>query len=103
MSGPAPEDDEEARIKDMFQATSEHWEETQEKMAQSVTDTIPKRHVGWGLICVIYASATPIFSSRGGGFKRPLPLAQQHYYEAKPLPPGYICHRCNKKGLRFLD
>jgi protein MPE1 len=31
-----PADDEAARIKAMFQANAEHWEETQERMSQSV-------------------------------------------------------------------
>ena len=33
---PIPADDEAARIKAMFQANAEHWEETQERMSQSV-------------------------------------------------------------------
>ncbi|KAF8327187.1 DWNN domain-containing protein [Cantharellus anzutake] len=78
---PAPENDEQARIRAMFQATSEHWEETQERM----------KH------------ATPIFTSRGGGPKRPLPPQQQFPLEPRPLPPGYICHRCNKKGHWIHD
>jgi len=77
-----PADDEAARIKAMFQANAEHWEETQERMSHAI----------------------PIYTSRGGGPKRPFqPTQHQPTFESKPLPPGYICHRCSKKGHWIQD
>ncbi|KAG8774443.1 hypothetical protein FRC12_001979 [Ceratobasidium sp. 428] len=86
--------EEAASIAAMFQASQEVWDETQEKMAQ----------------------ATPVYSNRGGfrggkpfnqgnrgpgeaggtggGFQRP---------ESRPVPPGYICYRCGKKGHWIHD
>ncbi|EJU03796.1 DWNN-domain-containing protein [Dacryopinax primogenitus] len=73
------DDEEQAAIAAMFQATSEQWQQTQEKMAQ----------------------ATPIHNSRGrGGFKggRPYQHHQAHEQPSRPPPLGYTCYRCGQKG-----
>ncbi|KZT56889.1 DWNN-domain-containing protein [Calocera cornea HHB12733] len=72
------DDEEQAAIAAMFQATSEQWQQTQEKMAQ----------------------ATPIHNSRGrGGFRgKPSQPHQQHEQPSRPPPLGYTCYRCGQKG-----
>jgi protein MPE1 len=108
-------DEEKERIKAMFQAETENWEETQERMSQFVL--IPYNYPSpfksihshkhdlfaftpsRGVSNV--RSATPIYNQRHTTGPRkpyvPHQQAQQHY-EPKPLPPGYVCHRCSKKG-----
>lgn len=69
--------DEAARIAAMFQATSEQWDETQERMAHAT-----------------YRERTGV-PRRGppprAGFQPPA-------VERPPPPAGYICYRCGKKG-----
>ncbi|KAG8923692.1 hypothetical protein FRC02_010976 [Tulasnella sp. 418] len=78
----ADNDDEAAAIAAMFSATSEQWQETQEKMAH----------------------ATPVYNANRNFTSRPYNRPQQQYHhEPKPLPPGYICHRCSKKGHWIQD
>ncbi|KAG9122841.1 hypothetical protein FRC07_000603 [Ceratobasidium sp. 392] len=84
--------EEAASIAAMFQASQEVWDETQEKMAQ----------------------ATPVYSNRGG-FRGGKPFNQGNRgpggeggaggsgggfqrQESRPVPLGYICYRCGKKG-----
>ena len=66
----------------MFQATSEQWDETQERMAHA---TYRER---------------PGMPRRGPpgrpGFQAPA-------VERPPPPPGYICYRCGKKGHWIQD
>ncbi|KAK9240449.1 DWNN domain-containing protein [Lipomyces kononenkoae] len=61
---------EEDMINAMFQAQSESWVHTQEKMA----------------------SATPVYG-RTSTSQRPRAPAPDH-----PPPPGYVCYRCGQKG-----
>lgn len=74
--------DEASRIAAMFQATSEQWDETQERMAHA---TYRER---------------PGMPRRGPpgrpGFQAPA-------VERPPPPPGYICYRCGKKGHWIQD
>ncbi|KAF8738220.1 DWNN protein, partial [Rhizoctonia solani] len=78
--------DEAAGIAAMFQASQEVWDETQEKMAQ----------------------ATPVYTNRGG-FRGGKPFNQGNRgqdgarQESRPVPPGYICYRCAKKGHWIHD
>ncbi|CAE6428379.1 unnamed protein product [Rhizoctonia solani] len=79
--------DEAAGIAAMFQASQEIWDETQEKMAQ----------------------ATPVYTNRGG-FRGGKPFNQGNrgqdgarQQDSRPVPPGYICYRCAKKGHWIHD
>ncbi|KAJ1307073.1 hypothetical protein OPQ81_008052 [Rhizoctonia solani] len=79
--------DEAAGIAAMFQASQEVWDETQEKMAQ----------------------ATPVYTNRGG-FRGGKPFNQGNrgpdgarQQDSRPVPPGYICYRCAKKGHWIHD
>ncbi|KDN42476.1 hypothetical protein RSAG8_06793, partial [Rhizoctonia solani AG-8 WAC10335] len=78
--------DEAAGIAAMFQASQEIWDETQEKMAQ----------------------ATPVYTNRGG-FRGGKPFNQGTRgqdgarQDSRPVPPGYICYRCAKKGHWIHD
>ncbi|CAE6426282.1 unnamed protein product [Rhizoctonia solani] len=75
--------DEAAGIAAMFQASQEVWDETQEKMAQ----------------------ATPVYTNRGG-FRGGKPFNQGtrgQQQDSRPVPPGYICYRCAKKGHWIHD
>ncbi|WFD34460.1 Protein mpe1 [Malassezia cuniculi] len=69
--------DEASRIAAMFQATSEQWGETQEKMAHAT-----------------FRERAPM--PRRGAPSRP--GFQQPAVERPPPPPGYVCYRCGKKG-----
>jgi protein MPE1 len=82
------DDDESARIAAMFQAQTEQWDETQERMANA---TYRER------------GGAP----RRGGPPRP-PPSQTHQaaYAAtpdRPPPIGYICFRCGTKGHWIHD
>ena len=71
--------DEASRIAAMFQATSEQWDETQERMAHATyreRSGMPRRG--------------PAPGGRGGFAPPPV--------ERPPPPPGYICYRCGQKG-----
>ncbi|KAK9314380.1 DWNN domain-containing protein [Lipomyces starkeyi] len=68
--GPGESTSEEDMINAMFQAQSESWMHTQEKMA----------------------SATPVYG-RSSANQRPRAPAPDH-----PPPPGYVCYRCGQKG-----
>lgn len=80
--------DEAARIAAMFQATTEQWDETQERMAHAT------------------------YRERGGAPRRggpPRPMTGQHHAAAqhpvsdRPPPIGYTCFRCYKKGHWIHD
>lgn len=87
----------------MFQAQTEHWEETQERMSQSVSlrRVILDRPLIYIKLFALFRSATPIYNNRGGAPRRSAPVAHvaAQSFESKPLPAGYICHRCSKRGL----
>ncbi|TDL23587.1 DWNN-domain-containing protein [Rickenella mellea] len=76
-------DDEAKAMAAMFQAQTENWEETQEKMSH----------------------AQKIYNSRGGsrGGKQFVARQPQHYQTDRPLPPGYVCYRCGQKGHWIHD
>lgn len=79
--------DEAAQIAAMFAETSEQWEQTQAQMAQSKP---------------VYTR--PFQNNRthhAGGPSSYNPPPRQT--DSRPLPPGYICHRCNKKGHWIQD
>jgi protein MPE1 len=82
------DDDEAARIAAMFQATTEQWDETQERMANA---TYRER------------GGAP----RRGGPPRPPPTnTHQAAYAPtpdRPPPTGYICFRCGTKGHWIHD
>ncbi|KIM44717.1 hypothetical protein M413DRAFT_442673 [Hebeloma cylindrosporum] len=67
----------------MFQAQTQNWEETQEKMSHSQR----------------------VYSSRGTGFNRGGKPYQPHQaaHTEKPLPPSYVCYRCGQKGHWIQD
>ncbi|KAF8315353.1 DWNN-domain-containing protein [Clavulina sp. PMI_390] len=71
-------------IKAMFEADDEVWKETQERMSH----------------------ATPIYTNRGGAPRgrpfQPSPHLNRPT-DSRPLPPGYICHRCSKPGHWIQD
>ncbi|WFC99664.1 Protein mpe1 [Malassezia yamatoensis] len=74
--------DEAARIAAMFQATTEQWDETQEKMAHATyreRGGMPRR-----------APTT----RPGGAYHQP----NMPEVERPPPPAGYICYRCGQKG-----
>ncbi|KAH9479364.1 putative RING finger protein P8B7.15c [Psilocybe cubensis] len=71
-------EDEAAAMAAMFQAQTQNWEETQEKMSQLV---LPFRGF-----------------NRGG---KPFQPHQSH--SDKPLPPSYVCYRCGQKGHWIQD
>ncbi|KAG9017163.1 hypothetical protein FRB90_001515 [Tulasnella sp. 427] len=79
--------DEAASIAAMFAETSEQWEQTQAQMAQS----------------------RPVYTPRPFQNRTHQPTGQTAYNppprqtDTRPLPPGYICHRCNKKGHWIQD
>lgn len=81
-------DDEASRIAAMFQATTEQWDETQERMAHAT------------------------YRERGGAPRRggpPRPAVSSHASAAAGIPPdrpppiGYICFRCGTKGHWIHD
>ncbi|KAF8809466.1 DWNN-domain-containing protein [Phlegmacium glaucopus] len=78
--------DEAAAMAAMFQAQSQNWEETQEKMSH----------------------ATRVYSNtRGTGFPRGgkphTPNVPHQVQNDRPLPPSYVCYRCGKKGHWIQD
>lgn len=82
------EGDEASRIAAMFQATTEQWDETQERMANAT------------------------YRERPGGIRRPpRPSNAQgsavppsaHPAHDRPPPIGYICFRCGQKGHWIYD
>ncbi|KIY49977.1 DWNN-domain-containing protein [Fistulina hepatica ATCC 64428] len=94
------EDDEAAAMAAMFQAQTQNWEETQEKMSQLVL-------LFKSPICVLYINAQKIYtSSRGTGF--PGRGGKPHFAQAfqqsdKPLPSSYVCYRCGQRGHWIKD
>ncbi|KDQ61733.1 hypothetical protein JAAARDRAFT_31201 [Jaapia argillacea MUCL 33604] len=76
------QDDEAAAMAAMFQAQTQNWEETQEKMSHATR---------------IYTNSRGTGLSRGG--KPHLPSHQPD----RPLPPSYVCYRCGQKGHWIQD
>ncbi|KAF8202266.1 DWNN domain-containing protein [Pholiota molesta] len=76
-------DDEAAAMAAMFQAQTQNWEETQEKMSQ----------------LRIYSNPRGTGFNRGG---KPFQQAHQPHND-KPLPPSYVCYRCGQKGHWIQD
>ncbi|KLO19113.1 DWNN-domain-containing protein [Schizopora paradoxa] len=73
--------DEEDAMAAMFRASNENWQETQEKMAQSV----------------------PVYSNRGGRGGKTFSSRTPYQQPERPLPPSYVCYRCGKKGHWIQD
>ncbi|OCH85498.1 DWNN-domain-containing protein [Obba rivulosa] len=77
------QEDEAAAMAAMFQAQTQNWEETQEKMSH----------------------ATRIYTNtRGTGTGRGRPYGSHHHHQPeRPLPPSYVCYRCGQKGHWIQD
>lgn len=75
--------DEASKIAAMFQASTEQWEETQERMAHAT------------------------YRERSGAPRRGPPPGRGGYappaVERPPPPPGFICYRCGQKGHWIQD
>ncbi|KAJ3797421.1 DWNN domain-containing protein [Lentinula aff. detonsa] len=108
-------DDEAAAMAAMFQAQSANWEETQEKMSQSVESSfvvaLPL------LLCTsnslegyiqlinddLLILATRIYNNQRGP-PRPGKLGLATYQPSdRPLPTSYVCYRCGQKGHWIKD
>ncbi|KAH9913922.1 DWNN domain-containing protein [Fomitopsis serialis] len=73
-------EEEAAAMAAMFQAQTQNWEETQEKMSHAVR-----------------IHSTP----RGGMARGGKPF--HHHQPDRPLPPSYVCYRCGQKGHWIQD
>ncbi|KAI0057472.1 DWNN-domain-containing protein [Artomyces pyxidatus] len=80
-------EDEAAAMAAMFQAQTENWEETQEKMSHATR---------------IYTNPRGTGFSRGGA-KPFTPHQSHHPHSDRPLPPSYVCYRCGQKGHWIQD
>lgn len=80
-------DDEASKIAAMFQATTEQWGQQQDQMSQAT-------YRGG------YGGAGGGFRGRGGGPPRGGFTGSRSH---EPPGPGYICHRCGKKGHWIQD
>ena len=102
-------DDEAAAMAAMFQAQTQNWEETQEKMSQLVNPSgfiycivvFYLMNTIYFSICVSFSAQVIHRNPRGTGFggrggKPPMPIND------RPLPPSYVCYRCGQKGLHLL-
>lgn len=77
--------DEADRIAAMFQATTEQWDETQERMSHAT-----------------YRDRSG--QARRGGPPRPMTTQRpQHQVPDRPPPVGYVCFRCGKPGHWIQD
>ncbi|KAF8967620.1 DWNN domain-containing protein [Flammula alnicola] len=108
-SSAVTKDDEAAAMAAMFQAQTQNWEETQEKMSQLVLPFLVPclmNNVCFALsYCVLYSSQRIYSSHRGTGFNRggkPHQQPQQPQHD-RPLPPSYVCYRCGQKGHWIQD
>ncbi|KAF9563120.1 DWNN-domain-containing protein [Agrocybe pediades] len=91
-------DDEAAAMAAMFQAQTQNWEETQEKMSQLVSPSVAF------YLCSSFLSNDHNLNSRGTGFNRGGKPFQSHMaHHDKPLPPSYVCYRCGQKGHWIQD
>ncbi|CAL1715023.1 unnamed protein product [Somion occarium] len=106
--------DEAAAMAAMFQASAANWEETQEKMSQSVSRlrvflvlvvVIRSNELilSWVRSFISNSSATPVYSARGGAPGRGRGGALHHRQPDRPLPPSYVCYRCGQKGHWIQD
>ncbi|KAH9840254.1 DWNN domain-containing protein [Rhodofomes roseus] len=107
-------DDEAAAMAAMFQAQTQNWEETQEKMSQlvsrlrgflvSVVDGSNGRNFT-GAFCLClhhFHSAVRIHNnSRGAMGRGGKPF--HHHQSDRPLPASYVCYRCGQKGHWIQD
>ncbi|EMD38938.1 hypothetical protein CERSUDRAFT_112645 [Gelatoporia subvermispora B] len=79
------QEDEAAAMAAMFQAQTQNWEETQEKMSHATR---------------IYTNAR----GAGAGAGRGRPYGSHHHHQPdRPLPPSYVCYRCGQKGHWIQD
>ncbi len=80
----APTGDEADRIAAMFQATTEQWDETQERMSHAT-----------------YRDRSG--QARRGGPPRPMTTQRPQNMPDRPPPVGYVCFRCGKPGHWIQD
>ncbi|CCF54048.1 uncharacterized protein UHO2_01190 [Ustilago hordei] len=76
--------DEADRIAAMFQATTEQWDETQERMSHAT-----------------YRDRSG--QARRGGPPRPMTTQRPQHIPDRPPPVGYVCFRCGKPGHWIQD
>ncbi|EST09936.1 Zinc finger, CCHC-type [Kalmanozyma brasiliensis GHG001] len=76
--------DEADRIAAMFQATTEQWDETQERMSHAT-----------------YRDRSG--QARRGGPPRPMTTQRPQHVPDRPPPIGYVCFRCGKPGHWIQD
>lgn len=76
--------DEADRIAAMFQATTEQWDETQERMSHAT-----------------YRDRSG--QARRGGPPRPMTTQRPQHVPDRPPPVGYVCFRCGKPGHWIQD
>ncbi|SPO20897.1 related to MPE1 - subunit of CPF involved 3' end formation of mRNA [Ustilago trichophora] len=76
--------DEADRIAAMFQATTEQWDETQERMSHAT-----------------YRDRSG--QARRGGPPRPVTTQRPQHVPDRPPPVGYVCFRCGKPGHWIQD
>ncbi|CDW97748.1 hypothetical protein [Sporisorium scitamineum] len=76
--------DEADRIAAMFQATTEQWDETQERMSHAT-----------------YRDRSG--KARRGGPPRPMTTQRPQHVPDRPPPIGYVCFRCGKPGHWIQD
>lgn len=119
MSHTIAKDEEAAAMAAMFQAQTQNWEETQEKMSQLVlplagfylcsSSFSNEQCLLFCLLVLRIHSSQRIYSQpRGTGFNRGGKPHQPHQphqpHNDKPLPPSYVCYRCGQKGsLRYIE
>ncbi|PWN32529.1 DWNN-domain-containing protein [Meira miltonrushii] len=84
------EGDEASKIAAMFQATTEQWDETQEKMANATYRDRPGA-----------PARKPARPMQAGEMSRP--QMQPNVQHDRPPPIGYICFRCGTKGHWIHD
>lgn len=109
MGSAVAKSDEAAAMAAMFQAQTQNWEETQEKMSQLVSpfsafyscSSSKSNDQRLFLFLAVLYSSQRVYSSRGTGFNRGGKPYQPHQAAPteKPLPPSYVCYRCGQKGL----
>ena len=106
------DENEAAAVAAMFKATSENWEQTQEKMSQFVffhtlyvyyQNNKNCRCVSFSFfVCDPLSSlsrAVPIYNNARGTGRGGKPFVQPTRHQPeRPLPASYVCYRCGQKG-----
>ncbi|KZT71975.1 DWNN-domain-containing protein [Daedalea quercina L-15889] len=115
MKSVVTKEDEAAAMAAMFQAQTQNWEETQEKMSQLVSrlcgflvyvvDGSNGRNVPGALLLCLHQfhSAVRIHSNQRGGPPGRGGKPFHHHQSDRPLPASYVCYRCGQKGHWIQD